>query len=144
LNRLWANHETGMAVSRRSRGRVAGFFFAVVAALVLSSCAMLQDRPEDAVAQRAQERWDDLVRGDFKAAYQFLSPGSRSLQSEEDYVKSLRRDFWKSALVKNVKCTDAQCDVEMAIEYEFRGARVKTPLHEKWIREGSEWWYLLR
>jgi hypothetical protein len=118
--------------------------FAVIAALGMSSCAMLQDRPEEVVARKAQERWDDLVRGDFKAAYQFLSPGSRGLQSEGDYVKGLQRDFWKSAQVKNVSCAGARCDVEIAIEYEFRGARVKTPLHEKWIREGSEWWYLLK
>jgi len=113
--------------------------------LPLAACAVLQGKPEEVVAKRAQERWDDLVRGDFKAAYQFLSPGSRSVQSEEDYVKSLRRDFWKSAQVKKVTCEgDERCDVEMAIGYEFHGMRVNTPLHEKWIREGSEWWYLLR
>jgi hypothetical protein len=113
--------------------------------LPLAACAVLQEKPEEVVAKRAQERWDDLVRGDFKAAYQFLSPGSRSVESEEDYVKSLRRDFWKSAQVKKVTCDgDVKCDVEMAIGYEFRGMHVTTPLHEKWIREGSEWWYLFR
>jgi hypothetical protein len=113
--------------------------------LPLAACAVLQGKPEEVVAQRAQERWDDLVKGDFKAAYQFLSPGSRSVQSEDDYVKGLRRDFWKSAQVKKVTCEgEDRCDVEMAIGYEFHGMHVNTPLHEKWIREGSEWWYLLR
>ena len=113
--------------------------------LLLSACAVLQGRPEDQVRERAQERWDDLLRGDFKAAYAFLSPGSKAVQSEQDYVNSLRRDFWKAAKVKSVKCTaDTHCEVEVTIGYEFRGARVTTPLHERWIRDGSEWWYLLR
>ncbi len=111
----------------------------------ISACATVGGgSPGDAVRERAQARWDDLVRGDYQAAYRFLSPGSRQVRSEKDYVNSLRPGFWKSAKVDKVECEAARCEVEAMIEYEFQGRRTKTPLRETWIHEGSDWWYVLR
>ena len=101
--------------------------------------------PESAVKERVQERWDDLVKGDFHAAYSFLSPGSKQVIGEKEYVDSLRKGFWKSAQLQAVKCeSDQACDATVEIEYEYQGRRMKTPLREKWIREGSSWWYLFK
>ncbi len=100
--------------------------------------------PEEAVKERAQLRWDALVRGDYKAAYAYLSPGSRAVQREQEYVKSLRQGFWKAAQVEKATCTEQRCEVEASIEYELMGRRSKTPLRETWIREGSEWWYVAK
>jgi hypothetical protein len=95
------------------------------------------------VKERAQARWDAIVKGDFNAAYGYLSPGSRSVVSAQDYATSLRRGFWKSATVEKVECGSAQsCESSATIEYEIMGRRTKTPLREYWIRDGSEWWYL--
>ena len=47
-----------------------------VAVAVLGGCAALDARPpEEVLKERAQQRWDAMVKSDFKAAYQFLSPG---------------------------------------------------------------------
>lgn len=119
----------------------------VIAVLVagVAACATIAGgTPEDVVKERAQARWDDLVRGDYHAAYRYLSPGSRQVRSEQDYVNSLRPGFWKSAKVDQVKCEAARCEVDATIEYEFQGQRTKSPLRETWIREGSDWWYVLR
>jgi hypothetical protein len=122
----------------------AGALIAVVI-FAVSGCAGLAPKaPEEAVKERAQARWDALVRGDFKAAYAFLSPGSRAVEPEADYVSSLRRNFWKSARVETVTCTEQRCEVGASIEYELQGRRTTTPLRETWIREGSEWWYVAR
>jgi hypothetical protein len=117
-----------------------------VLAVVLVSCAGVAPRSDDAaVKQRAQARWDALVKGDFNAAYGYMSPGSRSVMSATDYASSLRRGFWKSAVVEKVECGSAQsCEVSATIEYEHKGSRTKTPLRESWSRDGSEWWYLKR
>jgi hypothetical protein len=125
---------------------VLGRLAAAVLAVVLVSCAGIAPRSPDAVVkQRAQARWDALVKGDFNAAYGYLSPGSRSVISATDYASSLRRGFWKSAVVEKVECGSAQsCEVSATIEYEHKGMRTKTPLTESWIRDGSEWWYLKR
>lgn len=111
---------------------------------VVAGCATLAPAtPEQVVRQRSQERWNDLVKGDFKAAYAFMSPGSKSVESEEKYAGRLRRDFWKGAQVDKVECPSQDaCDVSLTIEYEFMGRRTKTPLLESWVREGSNWWYV--
>jgi hypothetical protein len=131
-------------VVRNDGFRKAGRWGLAGAMLVLAGCAMLGPRtPQAAVKERSQERWDDLVKGDYKAAYAFMSPGSKSVQSEEKYVASLRKDFWRSARVDKVECgTPDTCDVSLTIEYEFMGRRTKTPLLESWVREGSDWWYV--
>ena len=101
--------------------------------------------PEEAVKQRAQARWDALVKGDTQAAYGFMSPGSRAILSHEAYRNSLNLGFWKSAVAEKVECASGKsCDAVFTIEYEHMGKRAKTPLRESWILDGSEWWYLQR
>jgi hypothetical protein len=125
------------------RSMKSGVVFAVAVA-VLGGCAMLDARPpEEVVKERAQQRWDAMVKSDFKAAYQYLSPGSRAVSTPEAYAASLKTGFWKGAAVDRVVCDRPDvCEAMMAIEYEFRGSRIKTPLKETWIKEGSNWWFV--
>jgi hypothetical protein len=113
-----------------------------VAVVGVAGCAAVSQRsPEEAVAARAQERWDALVKGDLKTAYGYYSPGSRSVMDLASYESTVRRGFWKSAKVDKAVCAEAQsCDVHVTIEYEYRGGRTKTPLRETWIQDGSNWW----
>lgn len=115
-------------------------------AAVLAGCAAIGPQsPEQVVKERAQARWDALLKSDFHAAYEYLSPGSRSVQSEASYVGELRKGFWKSAKVDKVECrNDKACSADVTIEYEFQGQRTRTPLRESWVREGSQWWYVKR
>lgn len=125
------------------RSGVASLIFGV-AASALGACAMLDSRPPEAVLKaRAQERWDALVKSDFKGAYQYLSPGSRAVLTSEAYASTLRAGFWMVAQVERVACEKPDvCDVHVVIEYDHRGSRIKTPLRETWIKEGSSWWYV--
>ena len=128
----------GIARGVRIRGLLA------VVVVSLAACATIGTQsPEGIVKERAQHRWDALVKGDFKAAYAYLSPGSRSVLSEADYIAGLNKGFWKSAKVGKVEChSDAACDVDVTIEYQLQGLTTSTPLRESWVREGSQWWYL--
>ena len=100
---------------------------------------------EELVKERAQARWDALVKGDVKGAYTFLSPGSRAVLNFESYAAAIRVGFWKSARVERVECkTVDACEAHATIEYEYQGQRIKTPLRETWIREGTDWWYVKR
>lgn len=125
-------------------------FASLVAGLILAvavgGCAAMKPRTaEEVVKERAQARWDALVKGDAKSAYAFLSPGSRAVLTPENYATSIRVGFWKSALVDKVVCEGQQtCEAHVTIEYEFQAQRIKTPLRETWIREGTDWWYLLK
>lgn len=139
-----STHQDGKVAVLSSLGR---FTASVVLGLVLvgmSGCAAFKPRPaEEIVKERAQARWDALVKGDLPAAYGFFSPGSRAMLTPVQYANSIRLGFWKSAKVEKVECaTQDSCFAHVAIEYEFQGKRTKTPLGETWIREGSDWWYI--
>jgi hypothetical protein len=112
----------------------------------LAACGMLEQRkPQEMVTDRAKARWEALVKGDVAAAYAYLSPSSKAVMTLGAYVNSIKLGFWKSAAVERVECATADsCEVVTAIEYEMGGRRIKTPIKETWIREGSNWWYVQR
>lgn len=120
---------------------------AVLAAALLGGCAGVgtPDSARDVVARRAQERWDLLVKNDFTGAYGYLSPGSRQIVKTPDaYSGQFRRNFWSGAKVDQVNCATADaCDVEVWIEYQSLGIKMRTPVHEKWVRQDSNWWFVL-
>ncbi|MBP7414384.1 MAG: hypothetical protein KA932_10965, partial [Giesbergeria sp.] len=52
---------------------------------VLSGCATTAgSTPEQAVSQRAQERWDHLLKSQYAKAYAYLTPAERAVTSEEN------------------------------------------------------------
>jgi len=109
--------------------------------VVLAGCASLAGKPEDRVKARAQARWDALLKGDLKAAYEYFSPGSRAVMDFKGYEASVTKGFWKAATVDRVTCpTPQRCEAEETIEYEFKGRRTRSPLSETWIEERGEWW----
>ncbi len=141
------NSLIGRQVKKPSVFPAAALFAAAVTSATivasLAGCAALDRRPpQEVVKTMAQERWDALVRQDIEAAYRFHSPGSRSVTSLADYKGSVKPGFWKSAKVEKVECAEERCQVHATIEYQHRGMRLKTPLKETWIKEGSQWWYL--
>lgn len=135
---------TEIGVGRAAKLGVVLRGFLAVAVVAAAGCAAVGgESPEVVVKERAQARWDAVVKGDFQAAYGYLSPGSRAVLSEESYAGSLKKGFWKSAHVENVTCRSAEaCDVGATIEYEYTGHPIKTPLRESWIRDGGQWWYV--
>jgi len=120
---------------------------AVVFPAILAACATPgpQRAPEAIVKDRSQARWNALVQGDVKTAYEFFSPGSRATMSLADFASGIKIGFWKAVTVDKVECGTAdRCDVSTTIEYEFRGSRIKTPNRETWVRDGADWWFLRR
>ncbi len=120
---------------------------ALVTALMiggLAACAgIVGGSPEQVVKERAQARWDALVKGDVKAAYGFLSPGTRAVTTEEVYASGVGKGFWKAVRVEKVTCgSEDNCEASGTIEYEYRGRRTSTPFRETWIKSGSDWWYV--
>ena len=109
--------------------------------VVLAGCAGLAGKPEDRVRERAQARWEALLKGEVKEAYDYLSPGSKAVMDFKGYEASIHKGFWKSATVDSVTCpTPQRCEVTETIEYEFNGRRTRSPLTETWIEEGGNWW----
>lgn len=141
------NHTQELASESRKSAvsqRWFGVFCAAVAVAVLAGCTTMARSDKDAVAERAQERWNLLVKGDFTGAYAYISPAGRELVTSDAYASGLRKNFWTGAQVGNVVCNlpDA-CEVDAWIEYQHQGRRMKTPVHEKWIKERFNWWFVL-
>lgn len=145
MNRL-STQQGSQAVRRVGLMKITSSFAAALSLSVLVGCGALDLRDDDVIVkERAQARWDALLKGDIRAAYGYLSPASRAAMTSEAYASSIRAGFWKTAKVNSVTCnTKDNCEVHATIEYEFQGRRTKTPLMETWIREGSQWWYLQR
>ncbi len=101
-------------------------------------------KPREAlVKERAQARWDALLKNNMAEAYKFYSPASRSVLSYEDFIRSMRVGFWKKADVQAVACqADEACDVTVTIQYAYQGNLVSTPIRETWIRTDGTWWYV--
>ena len=141
-----STQQGNQAVERVGLMKITSRFAAALSLSILVGCGGLDLRDDDAIVkERAQARWDALVKSDIRGAYEYLSPASRAAMTPEAYASSIRAGFWKSAKVNSVTCsTKDNCEVHATIEYEFQGRRTKTPLTETWIREGSQWWYLQR
>jgi adenosylcobinamide amidohydrolase len=129
-------------------------------ALLLAGCAGLTKGPlsqdaspeavRSAVAARAKARWDALIRGDYEAAYAFLSPGTRATFPLQRYRATINPDFaYQAAEVAKVQCAEEKCDVTISLTYELKNSKipvgqVTTPTFETWIIEQGQAWLLLR
>lgn len=103
----------------------------------------------ETVKQRAQERWDALLAGDFERAWSYLEPAAREGIKQEDYKKRFGASVeWVSATARNVKCITARCAVlvrmvtRAAMPASGKGAMELTNhFEEEWVQEEGQWWH---
>ncbi len=117
---------------------------------LLAGCASIgvgssPEQKQKVVAERAQARWDVLIKGDVAAAYQFLSSGSRAGTSLDLYKARIKPGMWRAAKVDWVDCKAEICKVMMLITYDAKKMKgIETPLDETWIIENGSAWYVYR
>jgi hypothetical protein len=113
----------------------------------LNSCGS-SPPPEEAVRERALERWQALMQRDMEKAYGYLSPGYRAVTSLDLYRARFGSAVrWTDANVKKVACTDKACDVTVNVHYQYMAPSVgmyegEKPLEEKWVQVDKQWWLL--
>lgn len=118
--------------------------------VLLAACASTPPAPEVRVAQRAQARWDAMIKGDFRAAYAFLSPASRAMTHYDLWAATRKPTAteWKGASVVKVECRDAQvCKARVNINHQplVGGGSLGTissAVDETWLIDDGEWWLL--
>ena len=108
--------------------------------------------PEAAVTQRITERWQHIMDKDYKAAYEFMTPGTRAVMPYADYEKRMGQAQirWMGSTVKQVNCEDAQtchAEVQLDILVLFPGGGIgqtKTisVVDENWLKSGGQWYFL--
>lgn len=119
-------------------------------ALGLAGCAGISvdsspQAKQKLVAERAQARWQVLIKGDVEGAYHFLSAGSKAVTSLDLYKAKIRPGMWREAKVEKVECEAEICKVLLRITYDTRPMKgIQTPLDESWIIENGSAWYIYR
>ena len=141
--------EKGMDVALPAGLRFAGWAVLGVAA-VLVGCATIgpgssPEQKQKVVAERAQERWDVLIKGDVAGAYRFLSAGSKASTSAELYKAKMKPGLWRQAKVDGVDCEAEVCKVTVLVTYNAKRMKgIETPVAETWIIENGSAWYVYR
>jgi hypothetical protein len=127
-----------------------------VASCIAGCAGLTKDSAPDvkaaAVKERAQARWQALIKGDLDAAYAFLSPASKAVTPIEAYRRQVRPGLWRTANVDSVECNSELCVVKLQITYDVpRGKMspkplhgVETPISESWIIENGSAWFVYR
>ena len=118
-------------------------------ALTLSACASLGGgTPEEQVRQRATERWQALVAGQFSRAYSYNTPGFRAVVTPDGYRNRFGSALtWLGAEVIRVDCPEAsKCNALVRVDFRpvlSRKDDVKLSSHvdETWLLEDRQWWY---
>lgn len=133
-------------MTHTTTGSGAAVLFALA---LLAGCSTVPAKPEEAVAQRAQARYDALIAKDYKKAYAYFTPAFREANVYESWIRSRppRADFL-SARVLKVECHSADaCAVDMETSYESpRGVRaapkgsIERVTPERWVRVDGQWW----
>lgn len=132
------------------RARLAGLCAALCAA-ALAGCATTPATLEDVVRERAQARWDALLKGDLQRAYGYISPGGRAVVPFDTYRGRIGAAVsWKSAQVTSVVCeTLEKCSVSVNVTYvpAIRRSGIGTivrSLDETWVLDAGQWWFVYR
>lgn len=119
----------------------------VIAGALLSGCASLLTKPEEAVAQRANARWQALLKGDMEKAYSFNTPGYRAVVNAQAFrARTGIAGRWHAAEVVRVEC-DRPDRCKAVIRLEFSALiggrstdRISTHFDETWLLEDGTWW----
>ncbi|MCC7215785.1 MAG: hypothetical protein IT517_03370 [Burkholderiales bacterium] len=106
------------------------------------------DSPEaraELVKRRAQARWDALIKGDVKAAYDYLSPASRAVTSLERYQAKTNTAGFRSIRLDGVACEAEACKVRLWLTIDHRVMQgVTVPIEETWVFDGGQAWFVYR
>ncbi len=123
----------------------AGTLFAVL----LTSCAAMGKPPEQQVTERAQERLDLFLAGDFAQSYEYLSPGYRSSVSVLEYQRKSAATpmAWSDASIVESDCVESTCKLKISMDIVVYGAvpgaskfETKAVATENWIKSDGTWY----
>ncbi len=119
--------------------------------LMLGACASTGNVKKHPVEERAQQRWDAVLAGDFDTAYSLYSPGYRSANSRVDFEISqrTRKVAVMSAKVDGSDCSAEACTVSAFVQYSV-GSPVpgvskwesNSELQERWVKTEGKWWFV--
>jgi hypothetical protein len=120
----------------------------LVAGCAASGGNLTKDTPveskQTAVRERAEARWQAIIKGDYPVAYAYFSPGSReivNLGTFEARMKGVAK--YTGVKIDTVSCEAVACKVKLWLTYDHKVMKgVMTPAEEAWIIDGGQAWYV--
>lgn len=137
---------TCLGFGRTARSVAFGIAVLVLAAGCASTISGL--RPADEVVlERAQQRWNALVKRRWSEAYAYLTPAFREVVPLDRYISQLTGGpvQWTDAKAYRANCEDRRCSVSVEIFFRLKlkghGDRVSsTHLDEDWVLDDGGWY----
>jgi len=103
----------------------------------------------ETLEERVLARWGALIKGDFLQAYQFETPGYRSVYTDSQYRAGFGAQVaWLEAKVESVHEQGDLADVITRVKYQaILPGRAEIMVSdrgvtEKWLREGDQWFHV--
>ena len=127
---------------------VGRYLAVVVLAVLTAACATLgptspNEEKVKVVTERATARWKAIIGKDFAAAYEYLSPASRTTVTRAGFSTIASRLEYKDAKVIEVTCDAETCKVKLLITYDAKMMKgVHSPLEESWVIDKGQAWYV--
>lgn len=117
----------------------------VLALFLLAGCSSIgtPKTAEELVAQRAQERLDAMMAGDFVEALEYTSRAYRQSATANQYrARYAGVGNWTKATVDRVACEEERCNVTISVTYRMVRPNIENtrPLNEVWISTGGDWY----
>jgi len=116
--------------------------------IVIAGCATFSPKPEEAVTERANARWQALLKGDMDKAYNYSTPGFRAVVDPIGFRSKVGiAGRWWGAQVVRVECDlPTRCKAVVRLEFStlFSGKgkdRIETHIDETWLFEDGQWWF---
>jgi hypothetical protein len=121
-------------------------------ALLLAGCNFGGDKTVG-VEKRAEDRWNFLIAHQAEKAYDYLTPGTREIQTRENYAASMnsRPVRWTAVKFNRKECDADRCKVYIDVSYSLiapgTGAMGKpmestSTQSETWVYIDNEWFFL--
>ncbi|MEO8485281.1 MAG: hypothetical protein ABI585_02990 [Betaproteobacteria bacterium] len=123
---------------------------AALLALLAAACAAPGGMPSSegetaraAVLARADGRGAALVHGDMDAAYAFLTEGSKSVITLENFKRRMTMVPFTAYRIDDASCAAESCTVHAKLTYNHRLIKgVTTPITETWVRERGQFYFV--
>jgi hypothetical protein len=122
--------------------------FAITAAVTMAGCASLGSSRSatEVVLERAQSRWDALLKRDWASAYGYLSSGYRATVPLDRYGSQFGGPMqWEAAKAQGAECEESRCVVMVEITFKLllpghRDRTSSTFVEEVWLLEEGQWY----
>ena len=97
------------------------------------------------VMERANARWQALMKGDAETSYSFFSSGSKAIGSLEFYKVRARLKGFRAVDMHSAACEAEICKVKLTVTLDHRLMKgIPLDVEESWVLENGQYWYVWR